>query len=155
MDKRKAHAFGKDCYLLGRDTNGEAIWLEAASWDCEWYWGFGYIEVYTRQLDPTHSKDIDSHGHWDGLLGKQANGEYLHHLNEALTETTLTDKESWRLSDLMKSFYTLTKCAAVVGRGGSHLSGTSESLVDKDMTAKINEVLLPALFKEVYEIVTP
>ena len=47
LKKRKSHAFGKDCYLIGRDKYGDLIWLEAAKWDCEWYWGFGYTHTGT------------------------------------------------------------------------------------------------------------
>lgn len=46
MKKEKRHAFGKDIYLLGVDADGTRYWLEAPSWDCGWYWGFGYVEVY-------------------------------------------------------------------------------------------------------------
>ena len=34
-------------YLLGRDEEGINYWLEEPSWDCGWYWGFGYVETYT------------------------------------------------------------------------------------------------------------
>lgn len=40
MKKEKRKAFGKNIYLLGEDTEGTKYWLEEASWDCNWYWGF-------------------------------------------------------------------------------------------------------------------
>ena len=117
--KRKSHAFGKDVYLLGEKKTGELIWLQAASWDCNWYWGFGYIEEYTNNQHPESSRDINSHSHWSGLVGKQEkynfekkcfelSSDYIHHLNDNpdMAATTLTDKESWELADLMQSFYT-------------------------------------------------
>ena len=64
MDKRKSHAFKKDIYLLGADSCGNKYWLEAPSWDCKWYWGFGYIETYTNSDNPSISNDIISHQHW-------------------------------------------------------------------------------------------
>lgn len=154
IQKKTSNAFGKDCYLIGRDKHGDYIWLTAATWDCDWYWGFGYIEVYTRQMDPANSRDIRSHRHWEGFLGKQEDGSYKHHINEVLQETVLTDKESWELSDLMKSFYTLREAAGYFNRGGSHLSSTSIRLncVDIDMEKQINEVETPKLFQRVYEI---
>jgi len=157
MKKTKSHAFDKDCYLLGRDKDGDLIWLEAARWDCGWYWGFGYIEVYTHQADPANSRDTSSHSHWSGLTGKQEGGRHLHHINEALDETVLTDAESWELSDLMKTFYTLKEASEVFGRGGSHLTdkGNHEFLKDGDMVKKINEVMLPQLFEAVYQILSP
>ena len=151
--KTKSNAFGKDCYLLGRDKYDDLIWLEAATWDCGWYWGFGYIEVYTRQSDPANSKDISSHSHWDGLLGKQ-DDKYLHHINQVLKESVLTDSESWKLSDLMQSFYTLKKAAEVFKNGGSHLTTTDNPNIIKSpsMVETINKIMLPALFHEIYQI---
>lgn len=71
IQKRKSHAFGKDVYLLGRGTDKCHYWLEAPKWDCGWYWGFGYIETYMNDLKPESSRDIISHEHWSGFVGKQ------------------------------------------------------------------------------------
>jgi hypothetical protein len=157
MEKIKSRAFGKDCFLLGKDQNGDAIWLEAAKWECGWYWGFGYIETYTRQLDPANSKDISSHTHWDSILGKQNDGSYAHHINEILQESVLTESESWELSDLMKSFYTLRDAASVVRRGGSQLTanGNRDAIKSETMLTEINDVMLPSLFQEIYKILDP
>jgi len=161
LPKTKTQAFfpnGKDVYLIGRDQYRELIWLEAAEWSCGWYWSFGNVEVYTNQANPIFAKDITSHSHWKGFLNKEdSDGKYLHHINQVLKETVLSESESWKLSDLMQSFYTLQECAEVTGRGGSHLTTTDnpEAIKDKDMAERINKVLLPALFQEVYKILTP
>ena len=52
MKKEKRFAFGKNIYLLGSDKDGVKYWLEEASWDCGWYWGFGYVETYTNNSNP-------------------------------------------------------------------------------------------------------
>lgn len=168
LEKRKSHAFHKDVYLVGKMKSGELVWLEAPSWDCNWYWGFGYMETYTNNEHPDRSRDISSHSHWNGFLGKVEKydfekkcytlGEYRHHINESdlMAETVLTDKESWLISDLMKSFYTLREAAEVLGRGGSHLTTDPVKTVqDKNMADKINKELLPALFARVLAILTP
>jgi hypothetical protein len=157
MNKSKSHAFGKDCYLIGKDKNGDLIWLEAASWDCNWYWGFGYIEVYTSQSNPAKSRDINSHSHWDRLVGKQEDGSYKHHINEVLAESVLSNSESWKLSELMQSFYVLEEAAGLFNRGGSHLTTNpaNDILKSPEMEKRINEVMLPAIFAEVYKILTP
>jgi hypothetical protein len=163
MKKKKSHAFGKDCYLLGKDTNGDLLWLEAAQWDCGWYWGFGYVEVYTNQANPACARDIASHTHLDSILWTQYEDvltrerRYLHHINEALTESVLTELESWQFSDLMKSFFTLRKAADVLTRGGSHLSSQGEMpyLKQPNLANEINGEILPKLFEDVYKILTP
>jgi hypothetical protein len=157
MDKIKTHAFKKDVYLLGVTVHGEHLWLEAATWECDWYWGLGYCETYTNDTNPAKSRDITSHTHFNGVLGKQDNGKYLHHMNEYLSESVLTDAESWELADLMKSAYTLRDAAAVFHRGGSHLTSTliQDECVNVDVAELINTVELPKLFSRMYEILTP
>lgn len=168
MDKRISHAFGKDIYLLGKRKDGDLIWLEAAKWDCDWYWGFGYIETYTNNLCPDKARDISSHSHWSGLVGKQErydfdkkvfvlDSKYIYHLNENpdMAETVLTDRESWELADLMKTFYTLKDMAEIYHSGNSHLTSTGVCLKDKEREDHINQVLMPQIFKRVYEILTP
>lgn len=93
MNKKKSFAFGKDIYLLGRDKYGTFYWLEAPSWNCGWYWGFGYVETYTNNRSPKNSKDISSHSHFDGLMKENY-----------LVETTFNKKE---LYPLFEEFYRL------------------------------------------------
>lgn len=157
LTKTKSHAFGKNCYLLGKDKEGNYLWLEAASFDCSWYWGFGYVEVYTNQLNPAMARDISSHTHLNGLIGiKDKDDEYIHHINEILTESVFSDHESWVFSDLMTSFYTLNKCANLYYSGNSNLTVTGDfSLQDLDQNKHINESVLPKLFNEIYSILEP
>lgn len=149
IKKKKSHAFGKDIYLLGVDKHGDKLWLEAASWDCNWYWGMGYVETYTNQDNPSIAKDITSHSHVDGLL------KDCHHFNEVLIESVLTDKESWELADLYKSFYTLKDTAEIFHTGNSNLTTTGIDLKDKQLETHINKVVLPKIFERIYEILTP
>ena len=157
LNKKKSSAFNKDCYLIGKDKHGDYIWLEAAQWTCGWYWGFGYIEVYTNQLNPEKARDISSHSHFNGLIGKQEDGEYKHHINEVLVESVLSDSESWELADLMSSFYTLQDAAALLKLGSSYIasSAVSNDLKNDGMRKEINEVLMPAIINRVYAILDP
>ena len=157
MNKQKSHAFHKDTYLLGKHKNGSVLWLEAASWDYEWYWGFGYVEEYTNPMYPNKAKDIRMHTHFNQLIWRKNNSSYLHHINEVLQDSVLTKKESWELSDLMKSFYTLQEAAELFYRGGSHLSneGIRNFLKSEEQYNLINKQLLPNLFEEVYKILSP
>lgn len=161
LQKRKSHAFGKDVYLLGENENGELLWLESPSWDCGWYWGFGYVETYNYggRRDPKSCTDIQSHQHFDGLVWfNDDDHKYIYHINESpsLCETVLTDRESWELSDLMKRFYTLREAAEMFGRGTAHFtSNTRHDSTNKEIATYINEVELPNIFKAVLDILTP
>lgn len=71
LEKRIDSAFGKKVFLLGIDEYEQEYWLKESSWDCNWYWGFGYIftfdyierkyitgEEYQRRLNyPKFDKD--------------------------------------------------------------------------------------------------
>ena len=76
LAKKQSKAFGKDIYLLGEDQDGIKYWLQSPSFDCGWYWGFGYIMTYTNNRRPDLAKDIDSHQHIEGLLGQQYTYDY-------------------------------------------------------------------------------
>lgn len=173
IPKRKDRAFGKDVYLLGIDKDGQYVWLEQATWDCGWYWGFGYIERYNigRGKNPHLASDIRSHTHWDsGIIGKHEkydfekkafvlSSDYIHHINEHpdFKATTLSEKESWKLSEYMSTVYTLKESAEMFGRGGSHLSSDDyeEEVVRREEWAKeINEVILPKLFNAIYVLLS-
>ena len=67
----------------------------------------------------------------------------------------LTRGERWKLADLFKSFYTLNEAAAVVAHGGSNLSDITSFTPSKAMACEINKQMLPEIFKEIYEILTP
>lgn len=166
--KSKSHAFGKDVFLLGLDNDGIKYWLEAPKWDCGWYWGFGYVETYRRNVKPSKAKDIDSHSHVSGLLGKQETynfdkrcfvlGEHIHNLidNKMWLSTTFTEKESWELSELFNQFYFLKTAAENFGRGKCHTADTTiESWENKDLVENINTVLIPRVTARIIEILTP
>lgn len=153
LEKEMDHAFRKDVYLLGEDAEGIKYWLEAPSWDCDWYWGFGYIETFQSNRKPSTARDIDSHSHagnfhskwWDNYNKEKA----------ILKITTFTDKEGWELAELFSRFEILKDCAAMFGKGGAHISGTDEYMKKEEWAKEINEKLIPETTKRVIEILTP
>jgi len=157
MNKKVTSVFGKKIYLIGKDSSGVNYWLEEPRWDCDWYWGFGYMETYTNNKRPEWARDISSHSHWGGFCGLEIGNKYIHHINASpmLSETVLSDRESWELSDLMKSFYTLKETAEIFHLGNSHLTSTGINLKDKNLEDHINTVVLPSIFKRIIEILSP
>ena len=153
-EKIKKQKHERRGYLLGIEKDGSKVYLELPTWDCGWYWGFGYIEKYYP-----HAKEQHTHTHWDNdLTGKQENEEYAHHLNDnkEFISTVLTDTESWTLSELMSTFYTLREAADLFGHGGSHITNNplKEQIKNPDTVTLINKTLLPLLFKEVDKILS-
>ena len=173
ISKEKNHAFKKDIYLLGEDSNGIRHWLEAPSWDCKWYWGFGYVETYTNNKNPQFSKDIQSHSHISGMVGAQeeynhekgcfVKGEYIHNIFDtpALTKTTFTEKEGWELSELFEQFYMFQKMAEFCHKQpepGAHIKSVSIGHDVKywnEVRTTINTVSIPKITAKIIEILTP
>lgn len=169
IPKRQSSAFGEDIYLLGEDRNGIKYWLESPTWDCGWYWGFGYVETYTNNDNPGKSKDIQSHSHISGFYGSQdiydfekqcfRKGEYIHNLHDtpSLVSTTFTDKEGWTLTELFRTFYHLRESAELFGRGGMHTTTNpcAEILTNKEWAEHINKVLIPKITEAIINILKP
>lgn len=156
IKKRKSHAFGKDIYLLGRTADGTNYWLEEAKWDCDWYWGGGYVETYTNNTNPARARDIESHQHFDSLFFKKANMHGHKAFTEFFEETPFTDKEIWQICDLMKSFYIASEFAAMVHTGGANYTENPvrEILKSDIMYKTINELQIPAIMESLYEILS-
>jgi hypothetical protein len=145
-----------EVYLGYNEENGR-ICLTAPSWDCGWYWGFGYLG------------NRNCHYHVDGLTTREwydvekgcfrsekmsLFDGFKKHFGDTLT---LTDAQLWTLCELFRTFYTLSKTAELYGRGGTHYTDNpcKELLTNTAERDRINQVLLPAVFKEIYKILTP
>lgn len=163
INKQIAKAFGKKTYLLGCDADGIYYWLESPSWDCDWYWGFGYVKTYTNNKHPELSRDINSHRHIDNSFRGKIDGctEYIYNIYDAPLlsgGTTFTKKEGWELSELFSQFYTLRKAADFFHSGKSNISSTI-CTHDKEECKRIydyiNQTMMPKIFKRIKEILTP
>lgn len=155
MNKQVETRRGKKVFLLGQDQDGVKHWLEEGSWDCDWYWGFGYVVTYEANRSPATATDIRSMCHFDYLFFNRKHCCF-DNFKEFFKETPLLDEEIWTLLELMKTFYTLKEAAAVMTRGGSHITTNPLGLVkDTAGAKKINAIVLPPLMHKVYELLTP
>jgi hypothetical protein len=155
MEKRIINKFGKH-YLLGINKDGEYVWLEKESWDCGWYWGFGYLHTFTNNRQPERSRDLSSHFHFDStfLNGPDCSKDMF---KNYFTETVLTDDEMWILCDLMMTYYTLKKSAELFKHGYSYQ--TQKAKIEKVQSEThydlVNKVWLPEVFKKIETLLTP
>ena len=123
-------------------AHGEKEYLASPSWDCGWYWGFGYLQ----------NKNL--HHHVD-TIDKNKN------LYDALTEyygdsLVLKDEKLWTFCELMATFYSLKKTAEVLGRGGSNYTSNPLATLIKNEAevTRINEVIMPLIFDKIYKLFT-
>lgn len=89
--------FGKEVYLIGINEDGEKVFLEEPSWDCGWYWGFGYLETYTNNRQITRSRDIQSHSHFQDFDENSSLNPY-----HVLTDCVLSFEELQILKGLVR-----------------------------------------------------
>lgn len=148
--------FGKNAYLLGQDEYGTNYFLEESTWDCDWYYGGGYVETYTNNHNPVKSKDIQSHNHFDSMFFYQNKNAY-DAFKDFFKIHPFTDDEIWKICELMKSFYIAREYSDMLYRGGAHYTSNPVKAIIKSETEykRINEEVIPAIMKELYHILTP
>jgi len=125
--------------FIGMNGN-ERIFLSPPSWDCGWYWGFGYLG------------NMNCHYHVDGLSkNKNLYDAFKEHFGKSLM---IRDSQLWTVCELFKTFYILKETAEVLGRGGAHYTTNpcKDIIINKDETDRINNVVLPAVFDALYNI---
>lgn len=136
----------KEKYFLGQDEEAQMYYLIAPSWDCGWYWGFGYVQ------------SRDSHRHADGEFNSTTN-----HLSDKniftgdfLKNKSFNDRDGWILRELMATFYQLKAEAALYGRGGMHVTTNplQDKLIDTKRADHINKVMIPQVTKAITDILT-
>lgn len=154
MKKKVDIAFGKKQYLLGQ-KDGIYYWLEEAKWECDWYWGLGYVETFTNNKNPRLAVDIKSHSHILMFFQDRTKNGY-DSFKEFFDETVLSDKELWTFIECMKSLYTLREYSDFLHRGGSYYTSNpcKELIMNNAEYERINKELIPALLNKVYSLLS-
>lgn len=148
MKKQTISKFGDKFYLLGKDLDGQKVWLQEAAWDCGWYWAIGYVEIFNKNYT-----DIETHTHFDNLFLEK---DIYHSFINYFTETTLNKNEIWQLLELMKTLCILRDYSDMLHCNGANISKNSCANVlknDKEYE-RINEVVIPKLNNKVYKLLS-
>ena len=148
MEKEVITQFRKKYYLLGiRKEDHAKVWLKAATWDCSWYRGLGYIEVFNKNCT-----DVKEHTHFDTLFLK----DIPESMREYFEETTFNNTEMWQLLDLMKSAYICREYSDLLKNGANICSkAVARPIVNNDTEyERLNKDVIPKLLKEVYKILS-
>lgn len=145
--------------LLGRTkgNHSEPVYLEGFSWDCNWYWGGGYLgnRNFHTHFDSCFLDTLDYRGHSLGNFTPQnmSNGcSIWENLSFFLDDASYTESEWWRIKDLYKQFYTLKKAAEVFQYGGHCTSANhNPTEINQTMANQINDhienVIIPEIMK--------
>jgi hypothetical protein len=107
--------------LLGKQGR-ESIYLTKHTWDCEWYWGMGYLGNATM------------HFHMDSIIERETD------VNVIFTETKISQRDWWIVRDLFIQAYALKRAAEVYRHGGHQTSavGITNCIRQPDIADKLN-----------------
>ena len=141
--------FGRKRYFLGvRKEDNKKIYLTEATWDCGWYWGFGYVNSFKKG-------DIYDHQHFDTLFLKK---NIFDSFKNYFVSTPLTNDEIYFLLSYMKEFYIMQKYAELLQYGGYIIVRAISILEEKNKDAnkkeveRINNNLIPELLEKIYKL---
>lgn len=128
--------------ILGKNEHG-VINLRRPSFDCDWYWGFGYLG--NRII----------HYHLSGI-GEGENINFHDALTKHFGDSFIIKdgKDIWQFAEIVQSIYTLKKAAELFHLGGAHYTTNpdAEMLKKSDWEREINEVLIPQQIASMYKI---
>lgn len=119
-------------FLIGRNK-GEDIYLSAPSWDCDWYWGFGYLGNENRHYNvEEYCSSFD---------------DFKKHFGKSLL---IRDSKIWVIVELFNSFYKLREAANLFYTGCSGV--LRDIIINKSEWERINKIVLPKIFDSIYNI---
>lgn len=132
---------GKKVFFGTRKEDNTKIYLSAATWDCGWYWGFGYLGNKNEHYHLNDYKNGRNINMYDALVED-------YDLNPGIKANL------WVFCELALTIYALRNTAEVLGRGGSHMTTNpcADLIINKDEVNRINEVVLPELMTKLYEL---
>jgi len=126
-------------YLGKRKEDGTKVYILAPTWDCNWYWSFGYLNATGEHFHLRNYGDKN----WKDCLER----DYI--LNVKLRGDNL-----WKFIELAKTAYKLKEVAEILGRGGCQLTKNPLAELIKNQTEvnRINQIVLPQVFDAIDEI---
>ncbi|MDC0644077.1 hypothetical protein OAP32_00705 [Crocinitomicaceae bacterium] len=141
-----------------RRSDGKAIYISDPTWDCGWYWSFGYLG---NDDEHYHLENYQSTDHAfkleDGTFKLLTEKRNINMYDALVADYDLEPNirtNLWTFCELVLTAYSLKKTAELYGRGGSHMTTNpcKELLTKPDVVTHINDVALPAIFAELTKI---
>ena len=156
--KRSFSWHGNKYFYIGQDANGICYYYQESTFDCDWYWGVGYIESFTNNAHPEIARDISGHTHFNYLMQEQ-NKKNLYHVDafkKVFPVNPFSDKEIWKILEIVETLYTARKYSDMLHTGSAHITeNPCKAIIANEKEYKrINETVIPALLNELYKIMT-
>lgn len=135
--------------FFGKNVFSENINLYCPSWDCGWYWGFGYLG------------NSNTHYHLNGLgsdtgeaINRNIYDQLLSHFDDeaGIVAYMKTNDTLWVFCEIVETIYALKNAAEILERGGSHytVNPCCDLIRDSSEAERINNIVIPKLIDEMY-----
>ena len=129
---------------IGYGNNGETVYLEKHSWDCDWYWAFGYLNT------------ADMHFHFSSMVPNQSDRNEIKFdlgFDEPYTVKLDPRLNGWELMELFSQAYALKEYYEMFYRGGCGIS-VSDIGIKKDLKrAEMLKTEIGALLDEIWNYI--
>jgi hypothetical protein len=146
--------------LLGVNKDGEHIYISKPTWDCGWYWSFGYLgnrnchyHLEAYQSKDHHLKLADDAGY--KYITEKRNKCMYDCLKADYALSPKIQENLWQFCELALTIYTLKEAAEVLGRGGSHMTTNlcKDILINPEETKRLNEKIIPELCQTFWNLI--
>ncbi len=116
---------------IGHFDGEVTIYLEKHSWDCGWYWGFGYLGNKNR------------HFHMHSMIPVKSSETHIafETLGEESELKLLPGIDGWKLMELFSRAYILKEYAEMRYTGSAHITSTEPNVKNKEEAKKVNKEL--------------
>lgn len=137
----------------------ETIYIYKPTFDCGWYWSFGYLGRsnlhYHLSSYKDHSYIITLQDGTIELVTERRNFNMYDCLSADYELAPAIKKNLWQFCELAKTAYALKQTAEVLGRGGSHYTTNPccDIIKNSKEVDRINKEVLPAIFNKIQQIV--
>lgn len=134
----------KDFRIGVMDRRG--VLLRVPSFDCGWYWGFGYLGNRDCHFHLNSLEVMDS-----SLANKNMYDQLIGLFGDSLT---IPKDKLWQFCEIVNSVYTLKKAAELFGRGGSHYTTNPDASTLKipEYENHINSELIPMQIRSLWAL---
>lgn len=127
--------------------DGRDVMLRVPSFDCGWYWGFGYLGNRDCHFHLNYLESMDPK-----LANKNLYDQLIGLFGDSLT---IPRKKLWTFCEIVKTIYTLKEAAEVFGRGGSYTKNPDkDALTIPEYVDRINNELIPMQIRSLWELLT-
>jgi len=134
---------GSETVYFGNHKEYGDVELCRPTWDCGWYWSFGYLGNENCHFHLGNMPDM-----------KRLVPSDLHKDFTELNQNLEDNDAIWTFCELVNTAYILKETAEMLGRGGAHFTRNPLDFLiqNQEEVQRIQTEVLPAIFNQISEL---